>query len=93
MTCEGREIEDLRSMIADVDTRILDAIANRMKLSVEIGRLKSDRGMGIEAKEVEEQVVSRGRTRAGNLGLDPELAEEVLRLLIDYSKREQRRSR
>jgi chorismate mutase len=93
MTGEGREIEDLRSMIAGVDNRILDAIADRMKLSVEIGRLKSIRGMGVEAKEVEEQVVSRGRSRAGELGLDQELAEEVLRLLIEYSKREQWRSR
>ena len=92
MTGEGK-IEELRSMIAEVDSRILEAVAERMKLSVEIGRLKSISGMDVEAKEVEELVLSRGRTRAGELGVDEKLAEEILGLLIEYSKKEQRRRR
>ena len=92
MTDEGK-IEELRSMIAEVDSRILEAVAERMKLSVEIGRLKSIKGMDVEAKEVEELVLSRGRSRAGELGVDEKLAEEILGLLIEYSKKEQRRRR
>ncbi|MBU7005043.1 MAG: chorismate mutase [Theionarchaea archaeon] len=93
MTGEGKDIEELRSKIAEVDSRILDVVAERMNLSVEIGRLKSLRGLDVEAKEVEELVVARGRACARELDIDEELAEKILRLLIEYSKREQRRSR
>ena len=93
MTDEGEDIEELRAKIAEVDSRILDAVAERMNLSVEIGRLKSLSGLDVEAKEVEELVVARGRAGARDLGIDEELVEKILRLLIDYSKREQRRSR
>ena len=93
MTGEGEEIEELRSKIAEVDSRILDAVAERMNLSVEIGRLKSLKGLDVEAKEVEELVISRGRSNARELGIDEQLVEEILNLLIEYSKREQRRSR
>jgi chorismate mutase len=93
MTDEGEEIEELRSRIAEVDSKILDAVAERMNLSVEIGRLKSLKGLDVEAKEVEDLVIARGRSNAMELGLDEELVERILKLLIEYSKREQRRSR
>ena len=78
MTNEAGKLDELRSMIAEVDSRILEAVADRMELSVEIGQLKSIRGLDVEAKEVEELVLSRGRSRARELGIDEELAGEIL---------------
>ena len=91
MTSDEDDLEAIRMKIADVDWRIMQAVADRMRLSSRIGRIKSTKGMSIESKEVERTVLQRARDRAGKLGLEQELVEKLFALLIDYSKRQQRR--
>jgi chorismate mutase len=91
MTSGDDELEAIRMRIADVDSRIVQAVAQRMRLSSRIGQIKSMRGMGIESKEVERIVLQRARDKAAELGLEQELVEKIFALLIDYSKRQQRK--
>ena len=91
MTSDEDDVEAIRMKIADVDWRIMQAVAQRMRLSSRIGRIKLMKGMSIESKEVERMVFQRALDRAAKLGLEEELAEKLFALLIDYSKRQQRR--
>ena len=91
MTSDDDDLEAIRTKIADVDSRIVQAVAERMRLSSRIGRIKSMKGMSIESKEVERIVLQRACDRAAELGLEQELVERIFKLLIEYSKRQQRR--
>ncbi len=86
-----QELEALRMKIADLDLRIVRAVAQRMRLASKIGRIKSMKGLDIESREVEEIVLKRARDKAAELGLEQELVDRIFALLIDYSKRQQRK--
>lgn len=91
MTSDGDDLEAIRTRIANVDARIVQAVAQRMRLSSKIGHTKSMKGIEIESKEVERIVLQRACDRAAELGLEQELVERIFELLIEYSKRQQRR--
>jgi len=88
---ENDDLEPIRTKIASVDARILQAVAQRMRLSSKIGHIKSMKGISIESKEVERIVLQRACDKAAELGLEQELVERIFALLIEYSKRQQRK--
>lgn len=90
MTDKAQTIEEIRRKIAEVDSRIVKDVAERMRLSAEIGRAKAERGMEIEVREIEERVLARAKAKAVELGVSGELANKLFRLLVEYSKQEQR---
>jgi chorismate mutase len=91
MNPESDDIEALREEIARMDARIVEAVAERMRLSALIGRIKAITGMEIEAKEVERRVLERAVSRGKEMGLEEKLVEELINLLVEHSKRAQRR--
>lgn len=91
MTTESDSLKDLRQRIADVDSRIVEAVAERMGLSTRIGRVKSAERMEIEIREIEKAVFERVKDKGHEMGVDEELVERLFHLLIEYSKKEQRR--
>ncbi len=91
MTREQEDIDELRRRISEVDSLILEAVAKRMQLSAEIGEVKAARGLDIEVKDVEKQVLSRARARARELGIDEHVTVQLFQLLVEHSKEEQRR--
>jgi len=84
-------LEELRRRIAKIDLEIIRALRERMDLSREIARIKRAGRMDIEVREVEEVVLSRARSLAGEMELDPEFVDALFRLIIDESKKEQQR--
>lgn len=82
-------LENLRSRIAKIDSQIIQAIGERMYLSREIGQVKRAGRMDIEVKDVEEAVLSRAKSLGQESGLDEEFIENLFRLLIEHSKKEQ----
>ncbi len=80
-----RPLPDIRHDIRQVDDQILKLVAQRMALAREVGAAKLAHALPIKDFRVEKDVIERARTRAEELGLYPELAEALTRLLIQYA--------
>ncbi len=86
-------LEDLRKQLTAVDEQIVDLIAERQRIVGDIGRNKQSTGVGTRDYAREKDVLDMGRLRAEQVGIDPDLAEEVLRKLIRSSLASQERER
>lgn len=86
-------LEDLRKDLSAVDQQLVELIAERERLVSEIGRDKRSSGKGTRDYAREKDVLDMGRTQAADLGIDPDLAEDVLRKLIRSSLASQERDR
>ena len=87
------KLDELRSELSAVDKQLVTSIAERQRLVSEIGRSKQASGAGTRDYAREKDVLDMGRTQAEELGLDPELAENILRQLIRSSLASQERDR
>jgi len=86
-------LEDLRKDLSAVDQQLVELIAERERLVSEIGRDKQSSGKGTRDYAREKDVLDMGRAQAEKLGIDPDLAEDVLRKLIRSSLASQERDR
>ena len=86
-------LDDLRANLSAVDRQIVDLIAERQQIVGEIGRNKRSDGTATRDYVREKDVLDMGRKQAENLGIDPDLAENVLRQLIMTSLASQERER
>lgn len=86
-------LEDLRDELSGVDRQILELIATRQRIVGEIGRHKLTTGRATRDFEREKEVLQTARAYAESLGLDPGLAENVIRSLIQSSLTSQERDR
>ena len=87
ISCAGLDI--LREEIAAADLEILRAMKKRMDAAGKIGRLKASAGLPVRNPDVEENVIGRCRRVSGKLGLDPDVSEDIFRILIRSAVREQ----
>lgn len=86
-------LEQLRSELEAVDRELFTLIARRQELAAEVGRIKRAAGVPTRDYGQERVVIQRARERAAEHGLSPELAEELLLLLIRSSLTVQERDR
>ncbi|MBS3815614.1 MAG: chorismate mutase [Hadesarchaea archaeon] len=76
------DLSELRKEIDEVDEKILDLLSQRLNIASEILKLKKESGRKIKDKKREQEVIERARDKAKEKGLDPEFAEDILRLII-----------
>jgi chorismate mutase / prephenate dehydrogenase len=86
-------LDDLRRELSDVDRRIVELIAERQRIVGEIGRDKLSSGTATRDYAREKDVLDMARAQAGELGVDPDLAEVILAQLIRSSLASQERDR
>ncbi len=86
-------LDKLRSRLSAVDSRLLELIAERQEIVGEIGRNKLESGAATRDYAREKDVLDMGRAQAESLGVDPDLAERILRQLIRSSLESQERDR
>jgi len=86
-------LDELRRKLTAVDRQIVDLIAERQRVVGEIGSNKRTEGAATRDYAREKVVLDMGRTQAEQLGLDPDLAENILRQLITTSLASQERER
>jgi chorismate mutase / prephenate dehydrogenase len=86
-------LEALRGRLTAVDRQIIELIAERQAIVAEIGRDKLKTGRATRDFQREKQVLDTGRETATACGLPPDLAEQVLRLLIRSSLTHQEQAR
>lgn len=78
----NEELNRLRAQVADYDQRILELIAQRLQTTRQIGEIKQKEGLPIRDFRVEVDVLRRAREKAGSLGLDERVAEEISERLM-----------
>ena len=87
------DLEQLRSNLSAIDRRLVELIAERQEIVAEIGKNKRDAGTGTRDYQREKNVLDMGRAQAVDLGVDPDLVENLLTLLIRTSLESQERDR
>ena len=86
-------LDELRKRLSDVDRELIDLIAARQKIVAEIGAHKIQNSVPTRDYEREREVLKGAREQALALGLDTDIAEQIMRLLIRASLTEQERTR
>lgn len=78
-------LAELRSQIRRLDESIVALIAERVALCIRIGKHKQRKGLAVRDPAVEARVIANARLMAVTCGLATDVAESVLRILIDHS--------
>ncbi len=86
-------LDTLRDKLSAVDHRLVELIAERQKIVGEIGKSKRSTGTGTRDYAREKDVLDMGRAQAEAVGVDPDLVEGMLQLLIRTSLESQERDR
>ncbi len=76
------ELDRLRGSIDNLDTAIIAMLAERFKITQQIGVLKHERGLAPADPEREVQQIARLRRLAIASNLDPEFAEKLLSFIV-----------
>jgi len=85
------ELLELRKEIQEVTESILDLVRARQILSVKIARIKKSKNLPVEDLYAERSLLANIQNFANTIELDAKLTETLARLLIDESKKVQRR--
>jgi chorismate mutase/prephenate dehydrogenase len=78
-------LEDLRRRINELDRQILELVGKRQETSREVARAKRATGYATRDYNREREVLLGARETARQCGVAPQLAENILRLLIRSS--------
>ncbi len=78
-------LDELRLELTALDTQLLELVAHRQALSQQVAVVKRATGRATRDFAREREVILRARTTAQRLKISPELAESILRQLIDSS--------
>ena len=78
-------MQDLRVQIDTLDRLLIEMLVTRAGYIDRAAQLKSGEGLPARIPDRVEEVVSRVRASSGELGMDPDLAERLWRILIDWS--------
>jgi chorismate mutase / prephenate dehydrogenase len=78
-------LDELRTALTELDAQLLELVARRQALSEQVAAAKRATGRATRDFGREREVILRGRTAAQRLGVSPDLAESLLRQLIQSS--------
>jgi chorismate mutase/prephenate dehydrogenase len=88
----GMNLDELRAHLDELDEKLLQLIAERQATSREIARVKRSTGRPTRDYGRERDVILGARGQAVELGISPDVAETVMRLLIRSSLTTQERA-
>jgi len=86
-------LEELRLNLSAIDRQLVEMIAERQRIVGEIGKAKLTTGTGTRDYAREKDVLEMGRQQALEMGVDPDLVENLLEMLIRTSLESQERDR
>ncbi|CUK21062.1 T-protein [Ruegeria denitrificans] len=78
-------MRELRPQIDKLDRQLIEMLVTRATYIDRASQLKPGEGLPARIPERVEDVVQRVRTSSDELGMDPDLAEKLWRILIDWS--------
>ena len=78
----GAELRRLRDSIDNMDAALVHLLAERFKITQEVGDLKARHGLPAADPQREAQQITRLRALAAEAKLDPEFAEKFLTFVV-----------
>ncbi len=79
------ELEQLRGLIDGVDQQLLHLLRKRLDLVAQVGAVKHAAGLPIYAPQREAAMLAKRRDEAKEIGVAPQLIEDILRRLMRES--------
>ena len=86
-------LDELRERLTSLDKSLIKIIGERQSIVNEIGEYKLQVGRATRDFERERAVLDSARSEADRANIDPDLAEEVIKLLIRSSLTKQEKDR
>ncbi|MEM7054869.1 MAG: bifunctional chorismate mutase/prephenate dehydrogenase [Pseudomonadota bacterium] len=86
-------LHELRAELDRIDAALIDQAAARQRIVAEIGQYKQQQGRQLRDYRREREVLDGVRAHAAKIGLEPDLAEALLRNLIEASLTRQEQQR
>jgi chorismate mutase / prephenate dehydrogenase len=86
-------LDELRTALTELDSQLVELVARRQALSEQVAAVKRATGRATRDFGREREVILRGRNTAARLGVSPDLAESLLRQLIQSSLATQEQAR
>lgn len=86
---EQQQLEALRQQIDDTDSELVRLLLQRRQLASQVGVVKRKLGQPLFVPEREAAMLANRREQAQQMGLSPELIEDVLRRVIRESYQQQ----
>src|ERR1700686_2824237 len=86
-------LDELRTALTDLDGQLMEIVARRQALSEQVAAVKRATGRATRDFGREREVILRGRNTAARPGVSPDLAESLLRQLIQSSLATQEQAR
>ena len=86
---DGLGIPSLRDEIDRIDRELVKLVGRRLHSSVEIARIKADRGLSMRSPDREAELIDEAMDDARRLGLDPEYIAELMALVLAHSRKAQ----
>lgn len=86
-------LEELRQRLDSIDDRILELLRQRTEVVAEVSRVKLAAELPVFVPRREVEKVESFRRRAGEQGLDPDWAEDFLRMIMGASRSQQSTAR
>lgn len=83
MEAGGGDLQHIRVQIDDVDRRLVLLLAERARLVEQVVQYKRTHHMGVVDRGREDEMLARIAELAKDEGLDPRVAQQVLRTIID----------
>lgn len=79
------DLNDLRLQIDEIDSQLVKLLAQRSKLTRKVGEYKSKTGLPIYVPSREAQLLKSRREQAEEVGVSPDLVEDLLRRIMRES--------
>src|ERR1700692_4287518 len=86
-------LDELRAARTDLDGQLMEIVARPQALSEQVAAVKRATGRATRDFGREREVILRGRTTAQRLGVSPDLAESLVRQLLQSSLTTQEHAR
>ena len=83
---EGLGIPSMRDEIDRIDRAIVRLVANRLRSSVEIGKIKAAKGLAMRSPMREHELIEEARDDAVALGVDPDYVQQLFEIILDNSR-------
>jgi chorismate mutase len=76
-------LNEFRSRIDELDDQLIRLLAERFEITKAVGAFKADTGLPAADPGREAEQVTRLRSIAEEVGMDPAFSEQVFRLIVD----------
>lgn len=81
------ELSQIRQQLDELDKQIIQTIAKRMALIPEVAKWKKENNVQRYQPDREKKIIKSKRELAKKLGVNPDLAEDLIKRIIEDSHR------